>query len=581
MPGGRHRPARLEVGQPHRGVGVLQRRAAPHSTKNAPEPAAAVNPVNRRGRCINPSRMYSGQHGTARPVEGTHAMSSTQEPPVVDLSLASSSVPDDLVVATAHLPVVAPVLVALGVWSDPPDPSRTETDDRLGLTLLRLRDVAAGEAAVQAAQPDRLGQLKSQLEPDGAYSPVDAILLGLRIHFGRYGNWTPEMGKNRHVGGVFALGGTKGMAVGHAVAGHAGAGGHGGIALPDGGTKGMAVGTAGAGGHGGIALPDGGTKGMAVGPPQVVDPRQVPDRPPGQAGAGVRIGILDGPLYPHSRLVGHLAAEPLLRALLDRQAHGVLSPLWLPWQGHATFVTDLVLDEAPGAAVDLRTVLGGDWGTATGWQTARKIAAFAGTGIGILNLSLGCRTADGLPPLVLTRAIERLGRDVLVVAAAGNHGNGPYRSAPIWPAALPGVIAVAAAEPEATFSPRLPWVRCTAPAVGRVGAFLSEPVEFPPGSTADGQLHSAIFGGYARWNGTSFAAATVSGAVAAAMTAGTGPLEAFEAVCDRPGGPVRRYRHPLADPDPQSGPGPVTGPGNDAVLSRPGDPGRPTPRRPT
>ena len=44
------------------------------------------------------------------------------------------------------------------------------------------------------------------------------------------------------------------------------------------------------------------------------------------------------------------------------------------------------------------------------------------SGVQVLNLSLGCSTADGQAPMVLERAIAQLTPTMAVVAAAGNHG---------------------------------------------------------------------------------------------------------------------------------------------------------------
>ena len=51
------------------------------------------------------------------------------------------------------------------------------------------------------------------------------------------------------------------------------------------------------------------------------------------------------------------------------------------------------------------------------------MAGFAGSGTEILNVSLGCYTEDGEPPLVLARAVSVLSPAILLIAAAGNHGD--------------------------------------------------------------------------------------------------------------------------------------------------------------
>ncbi|OPG14322.1 S8/S53 family peptidase [Microbispora sp. GKU 823] len=143
----------------------------------------------------------------------------------------------------------------------------------------------------------------------------------------------------------------------------------------------------------------------------------------------------------------------------------------------------------------------------------------------ILNLSLGCFTLSGGPPLVIARAIERLAPRVLVVAAAGNHGALPHlssgrsRRSACWPAAVPPVVAVGAygtvdGHPVMPgWSPDLPWVACLAPGEGVVGSYLTGEVDI------DGRRQT--FQGHARWSGTSFSAALVTGAVAARTVPGS------------------------------------------------------------
>lgn len=117
-------------------------------------------------------------------------------------------------------------------------------------------------------------------------------------------------------------------------------------------------------------------------------------------------------------------------------------------------------------------------------------------GARVLNLSFGTpetalRRDDPVPHAALTQyALER---GCVMVAAAGNDGS----ETAYFPAALPGVIAVAAVDRQrrpARFSTRGPHVALSAPGVGVRGATLR--------------------GGYRRHNGTSFAAPQVAGACA-------------------------------------------------------------------
>ena len=123
-------------------------------------------------------------------------------------------------------------------------------------------------------------------------------------------------------------------------------------------------------------------------------------------------------------------------------------------------------------------------------------------GADVINLSLA--TPDDIP--ALRNAVEyALRHNVVVVAAAGNdlpHGG----TGPFYPAAYPGVLAVGAAGPGgalAGFSDRRTPVAVTAPGVNITSAY--------PGSFPDAYAPMQ--------NGTSFAAAFVSGVVALVRSA--------------------------------------------------------------
>lgn len=269
-------------------------------------------------------------------------------------------------------------------------------------------------------------------------------------------------------------------------------------------------------------------------PPEMIDEGQLPPVPPLPDGHDVSVGVVDSPFEPEPGPSGHFT----------------------PWAGHARFVVGLIRRQAPASTVHPRPGLSGTTGVSTSWDVARQIATFVdGERIDILNLSLGVTTDDGEPPLVLRRAIDRLGDHVLVVAAAGNRA-GMGGADTLWPAAMTDVAAVGATtEFKSHFSPRKLWVDFTADGVDVVSDYLTGDVEM-----SDGRV--VPFAGAARWTGTSFAAATVSGAVAAQLsrmrgadkeaTTADAPRDAREkitaadalrAVADAPGSPVARYVH--------------------------------------
>jgi hypothetical protein len=281
------------------------------------------------------------------------------------------------------------------------------------------------------------------------------------------------------------------------------------------------------------------SKSLAVDWPHPATAQQFPGITEPTIPGGVRVGVLDTGLFPHPALEGHYAAlddDDLYRPADGERAEGV--------PGHATVVAGLIAARAPEAFLVPRRLLS-DRGMATAWATAKAMAALVRANVPVVNLSLGCRTADNCEPLTMQRAVEVLGEVATIVAAAGNHWDTDYRHLRTWPAALEGVVSVGAAvetefapgtEPTpADYSPRFDWVRYIAPGDGVVSTFLNGALV----ETADGWRP---FEGYARWSGTSFAAAQVSGAIAHEMAvASCGAEEALRRLVDSDNGVVRRY----------------------------------------
>jgi membrane-anchored mycosin MYCP len=245
-----------------------------------------------------------------------------------------------------------------------------------------------------------------------------------------------------------------------------------------------------------------GHKPMAAGEPQVVNASDVPlVDVPASAGTGVRIGIVDTPFpQPAADRIGPVSMQA----------------------GHSLLVVSLIRRQAPMATTFLNGTLDGATGRADSWDVARAMMQLTNhEEIDILHLSLGSYATGG-PPLVISRAIERLSPHVLVVAAAGNHGasaswrKGRNNESVIYPAGIDrdNIISVGADEGAAgsypDFNPGLTRITCTAQGVDIVGHYVDADVMLSNGPVQ--------FTGFARWDGTSFAAATVSGAVAARMT---------------------------------------------------------------
>ena len=229
------------------------------------------------------------------------------------------------------------------------------------------------------------------------------------------------------------------------------------------------------------------------GDPQWDDPRGgFPERnhPPNPQ---VKVGILDTRLFAHPDLAGRYLADH--RALVP--ATTVSTP---DSEAHATFIAGVIVSRAPNADLVVGHVLNAYNICGSSWDVATRMAAFAEAGVSVLNTSFGAATHDNKPPMVMRRTVEALTTgDVIIVAAAGNHGPG---QAKMWPAALGKVIAVGAGArvagndnfKVAKFSPQRPWVDLLAPGVGVRSLYKAS--------------------GYATWDGTSFSAAGVSGAVA-------------------------------------------------------------------
>jgi subtilisin family serine protease len=170
----------------------------------------------------------------------------------------------------------------------------------------------------------------------------------------------------------------------------------------------------------------------------------------------------------------------------------------------------MILQTAPGATIIFEKILD-DNGDGDSWEVAKRLVRFARAGVKVINLSIGFQTFDNHPPIVLSTAIDRLGSGVQVVAAAGNHDPTTANDgrSPTWPAGFDDVLAVAAraaddSVPSWSTPPNLPWVDCVA---------LGEDVvsTYPPLAAVDAAPDDA----FVTWSGTSFAAATVTGLIAA------------------------------------------------------------------
>jgi thermitase len=216
-----------------------------------------------------------------------------------------------------------------------------------------------------------------------------------------------------------------------------------------------------------------------------------------QWGQGVTVAVIDSGVASHPAF-----AEGQVQHL-DLVKDG------LAFEGHGTAIASLIAGNVDGAqgvspaAKILDVRIAGSNGSSDSFQLAQGIQAAVDRGVQVINISMG---SYGDSPLVAQAVQNALAKGIVVVASAGNE----QASTKAWPAAYPGVVSVSgvdAAGKLAYFSntgdPTL-----SAPAVGIPSAYEkdSQPL-------------------LAQGDGTSQAAALVSGAAAAIRGAGGDALK--------------------------------------------------------
>jgi subtilisin family serine protease len=248
--------------------------------------------------------------------------------------------------------------------------------------------------------------------------------------------------------------------------------------------------------------------------------RSTGTEPAGQAAAAdtTQVAVIDtgiwserlGTVLPGSQL-DHLHEFPLGAPRSVRDEYLDLDA------GHGTFVTGIVQQVAPSAGVRVYRAVDGD-GIGTELAVACAMIKAVEEGAQILNLSLGCQSEDDFPPVALRAALDVIrnwerdtGREVLVVAAAGNCGD----TRPFWPAAFRDVVSVAGLGPDllpSQWSSHGFWVTCSAIGQGILSNFVAgreSPLETPTPVEFSRDPEP-----WAVWSGTSFAAPQITGVLA-------------------------------------------------------------------
>jgi thermitase len=194
--------------------------------------------------------------------------------------------------------------------------------------------------------------------------------------------------------------------------------------------------------------------------------------------------------------------------------------------GHGTFVCGVLQQVAPQSTIVVYRKADTD-GMATVQDIGNAIIQAAADGADIISLSMATpAVADEAPAALLTavQTVQAQYPDVLIVASAGNNGT----DVPMYPAAIPGVKAVAALKPDLTpadWSSFGDWVTCSAVGVGIASTFV-------PGVEDEANGTTQNFGpnAWAIWSGTSFSAPQIAGTVARYCQLSPDPITPLDAL---------------------------------------------------
>lgn len=226
-------------------------------------------------------------------------------------------------------------------------------------------------------------------------------------------------------------------------------------------------------------------------------------------GSGVTVAVVDtGVKSSHADLSGRVLSG------VDYVAPGTSAN---DESGHGTHVAGIiaavqnnsrgVAGMAPSSKILPVRVLDRN-GSGTTANVAKGILYAASHGAKVINLSLATTAQSTAMQSAVANAISK---NVLVVAAAGNSGCGLLGGSPIYPAAYPGVVGVAAVTQSlsrASFSSCGSWVDVAAPGASIISTMI-------PNSVGLGCPASAT---YCTLSGTSFASPYVAASAALAIS---------------------------------------------------------------
>lgn len=256
----------------------------------------------------------------------------------------------------------------------------------------------------------------------------------------------------------------------------------------------------------------GGPKGL---PTRVDAPKSFPTLP---GGAAADVAVLDNGMpvnwdTVHPTLAGAVTfvGNPLLtQDPVDENGDDVLDEQ----AGHGLFICGVIGRQRPELTIELRRVL-----HATGeTDDALASAALGECTAKVVNMSFGGFTFDDVVSPLMANAVNlAVGRDQVLVAAAGNNGGAAtgseFHNRAFWPAALPTVVAVGACDSTHPTLDHPLWTDSNRAEIYAPGVHLRS--TYLQGWLKPGTPDK--YEGWAEWSGTSFAAPVVAAEIAYAV----------------------------------------------------------------